>query len=181
LTVLFLLLPACAYHFGLSERALPGGYAQVAVPMFKNGTAEVGIEPLFTDALIRRFNRSRVARVTDKDSAPVVLEGKILSVATNSESIIDNTQLKTLPQDTVLTTQYRLTVAAEIILRRKSDDRIIWQGQFSGEKVYSPPRLGTALVNSANATYNQSARMETFRLIAEEMMLEAHDRITENF
>lgn len=160
---------------------MPGGYEQVAIPMFKNKTADVGIEPLFTNALIRRFNRSGVARVTDKDSAPVVLEGTILSTTTTTQAIVDNSQLKTLPQDTVLATQYLMVVTTEIILRRKSDDRIIWQGTFSDQKVYSPARIGTALVNSADATYNQSVRMQYYGLLADEMMLEAHDRITENF
>jgi hypothetical protein len=175
------LLSGCAYRFGLSERSLPGGYTQVAIPVFKNKTPEVGIEPMFTNALIRRFNRSQVARVTDKDASPVLLEGNILKVETRSESAIDRSQLATLPADAVLTTQYRLTVTTEIVLRRKSDEKVIWTGQFTSEKVYAPPRLGTAVVNSANATYNQSARMEYFSRLAEEMMTEAHDRMTENF
>ncbi len=180
--LLFLaLLSGCAYRLGLAERSLPGGYIQVAIPVFKNRTSEVGIEPFFTNSLIRRFNRSQVARVGEKESAPVTLEGTITSVDTKAESAILPSQLSTLPEDTVMTIQYRITVKADISLKRKSDDRVIWQGQFISEKVYAPPRLGTAVVNSANATYNQSARMEYFSRLAEEMMSEAHDRITENF
>ncbi len=172
----------CAYHYGLAERSLPGGYTQVAIPVFKNKTAEVGIEPYFTNALIRRFNRSQVARVGDKESAPVLLEGVITKIDTASVStILSDANKNLLPEDTVLTTQYRLTVSAEITIRRKSDDRVIWQGSFSNEKVYAAPLLGTPVVNSANATYNQSARMEYISRLAEEMMSEAHDRITENF
>ena len=180
--MLFLLsLSGCAYHFGLSERSLPGGYKRVAIPMFKNKTSEVGIEPMFTNALIRRFERSQVAAVTTSDTAPVVLDGTIKKIDIVSQGVRDNTQLLTLPPDAVLSTDYRVTIASQIMLKRKSDDRVIWQGSFQGEKVYHVPQIGTAIVNSADATYNQSALMQAIDDIAEQMMLEAHDRITENF
>lgn len=142
---------------------------------------ETGIEPMFTDAMVRRFERSQVARVESTESSPVKLEGLIEKVETVSGAAVDSNAIKTLPQDAVLTTDYRLRVTAQIILRRKSDDKVIWQGRFSNEKVYNSPRIGTAVVNSANATYNQSARMAAIAQLAEEMMQEAHDRITENF
>lgn len=173
----------CAYKFGFSERTLPGGYTQLAIPMFKNLTPQVGVEASFTDALIQRFARSQVARVSDKESSPITLEGTIHSIDVQDQSKVTNQPggLTTLPDNAVLTTEYRIVVMANVILRRKSDERIVWQGSFSGEKIYAAPRIGMRVLNSANATYNQSARMHTIALLAEEMMTEAHDRITENF
>ena len=181
-TMMFM-FSGCAYRFGLSERALPGGYTQVAIPMFKNQSSEVGVESYFTNSLIRRFSRSQVARVTEKDASPVVLTGTIESVSTVNGPVVDNTksQLSTLPDQSVLITEYRLIVRTRLVLKRKSDDKIMWQGSFVNQRVYAPPRIGGELVNTANATYNQSARMETISLLAEEMMAEAHDRMTENF
>ena len=178
---LALFVSGCAYHFGLAERKLPGGYSQLAIPVFKNKSGEVGIEPIFTNALIRRFARSQVANVTDRDSAPVTLEGTILKVDTVQGALQDSNSLHTLPTNAVLVTQYRLVVQTKLTVRRKSDDKILWEGTFSNEKVYNPPQIGTPVVNSANATYNQSARTQTLSLLAEDMMAEAHDRITENF
>jgi hypothetical protein len=173
----------CAYHFGLAERALPGGYTQVAIPMFKNQSGEVGIEPFFTNSLIRRFSRSQAARVTDKELSPLLLLGFVDSVQiVNGPAVINSSpQGRSLPDQAVLITEYRLLVKTHIVLKRKSDDKIMWQGTFTNEKVYAPPRIGAELVNSANATYNQSVKMETIALLAEEMMAEAHDRMTENF
>lgn len=178
-----LLCAGCAYKFGFSERTLPGGYTQLAIPVFKNATNEVGVEAPFTNALVRRFARSQVARVSDKESSPLTLEGTI-----NSINVVDGPKvtnqpggLTTLPEQTVLTTEYRIVIATSLILRRKSDEKVMWQGSFSGEKIYAAPRIGTPVLNSANATYNHSARMHTIALLAEEMMTEAHDRITENF
>lgn len=178
---MFFFTSGCAYHFGLRERTLPGGYTEIAIPVFKNRTGEVGIEPVFTNALIRRFERSQAVRVLDKDSAPVVLEGTITRVETIASAPVDNTKLTPLPADTVLDTVYRLVVSSQIVLKRKSDERVIWESTFTNERVYNPPRLGTGVVNSVNATYNQSARIENLSRLAEEMMTEAHDRITENF
>lgn len=171
----------CAYRFGLSERALPGGYTQVAVPVFKNATQDVGIEMYFTNSLIRRFARSQVARVTDKETSPLVLEGMIKKIEVVPGPGVTKDGLPGLPDQSVLTTSYRIVVDANITLRRKSDDKVVWEGSFQNEKVYEAPRIATAIVNSANSTYNHNVRQQTIAALAEEMMAEAHDRMTENF
>ena len=153
----------------------------MAIPIFKNKSTEVGVEPLFTNALIRGIERSQAAKVTDKETAPVILEGTITRIETLQGATKDGKNLVTLPADSVLVSDYRLRVFAQIKLKRKSDEKVIWQGGFQNEKVYSSPVIGTAIINSANATYNQSARLQALALLAEEMMTEAHDRITENY
>lgn len=174
-------LTGCSYKFGLADRGLPGGYSQVAIPVFKNMSSDVGIEVPFTNAMIRRFARSQVATVTGKESSPLILEGTIDKIETASGPAVTNSDLKSLPEGAVLTTEYRLKIYASVLLKRKSDDKIIWQGSFSNERVYAAPRVGREVLNSANATYNQSARMQTITVLADEMMAEAHDRMTENF
>ena len=185
----FALLGGCAYHVGLTDRSLPGGYKQVSVPIFKNRTEDVGIEAEFTNAMIRRLNRSQAAQVTNKETAPLVMEGTILQIETKRGAGVAGqgtnfsvkSEIPRLPKDSVLISEYRLVVSANIRLRRKSDDKIIWESNFSNERVYSAPRIGTPIVNSANALYNHSARVDTISMLAEEMMAEAHDRMTENF
>lgn len=142
----------------------------------------MGVETYFTNSLIRRFSRSQVARVTDKDASPLVLLGYVDEIETiNGPAVKQGDQLPTLPEQTVLITEYRLIVKTHLVLKRKSDEKIMWQGSFVNEKVYNPPRIGGELVNSANATYHKSVRMDTIARLAEEMMSEAHDRMTENF
>lgn len=177
-------LTGCAYGFGLSARALPGSYTQVAIPIFKNNTQEVGIEMFFTNALVRRFARSQVAQVTDKENSPLTLEGTIKKIDIAAGPVVTNATkggLRPLPDNAVLATEYRLLVQTEVVLRRKSDDRVVWQGLFQGERVYPAPRLGAPVVNSADATYNLSVRNQAIAWLADEMMSEAHDRMTENF
>jgi Lipopolysaccharide-assembly len=181
LILLTLSVSSCGYRWGLTERQLPGGYKQVAIPIFKNKSSDVGIEAPFTNALVRRFARSQVARVTDKESSPLVLEGTILSVKTRSGPGATLDQIQTLPKGAVLTTEYTLEVSTELRLIRRSDERVLWSGTFSNQKVYRAPRLGAPVLNSANATYNQAARQEFLARLADEMATEAHDRMTENF
>jgi hypothetical protein len=81
IAALLLYIAGCAhYRFGQLDRALPGGYDRVAIPMFVNDTHEVGVESYFTQALRTEFERSRLARVTSKADAQVILEGTIKSV-----------------------------------------------------------------------------------------------------
>ena len=67
----------CAYSVGTGDRRLPEGYKLIAVPVFKNGTQEVGIEVPFTNAMIRELERSQIAQVVPKSNAQVVLEGNV--------------------------------------------------------------------------------------------------------
>lgn len=177
----FSLSAGCAYRFGLGERALPGGYRQVAIPVFKNKSPEVGIEAGFTNALIRRFARSQVADVTSKELAPLVLEGTIDTVSVAAGAPQTPGQLTTLPDSTVLNTQYTIVVSSTLVLKRQSDEKILWQGNFRSERVYPAPRIGAPVLNSANTTYNQSAKINAITALAEEMMAEAHNRVTESF
>lgn len=158
---------------------MPGGYNELAIPMFENDSKEVGLEVDFTNSLIERFQRSRVALIQDKNRSPILLKGTVTSVEVARG--LGASQPEKLPDRAVLSTEYRLTVGAEIQMIRQSDQKVIWSGAFSKSKVYLAPRIGTPVVNSANALYNDSKRRETLRLLAQEMMHEAHDRITESF
>lgn len=177
-------LSGCAYKFGYEQRDMPGGYKQVAIPIFKNKTQQVGIEPFFTNELIKQFNRSQVAEVVGPNKSLVTIEGEITSIVFNHGGQVDSESKDNklnLPKGSVLTVEYRVLVESDLRIRRNSDQKIIWQGRFNSEKVYTAPQLGFEVVNSANALYNHSARMEVFELIARDMMAEAHDRMTENF
>jgi hypothetical protein len=183
---LTLTVGGCAYQFGYQERNLPGGYTEVAIPVFKNQTKQVAIEGYFSNALIRQFNRSQVAKIAPAATAPVIIEGSIRSLKYTPGGQIDanrtdeNSQVQ-LPANTVLTVEYRVLMQASISLKRTSDGKILWQGGFENERVYTAPQVGLATINSANALYNHSARLEVIEQMAYDMMADAHDRMTENF
>lgn len=175
------MLGGCAYRLGFQQRALPGGYNEVAVPVFKNATTEVGIESYFTNELIRQLARSGVARVVNKADAAVVLEGSIEELRFVRNAKATQNEIQRLPLGSVLTTEYRIHVTSKVQLRRLSDGKILWQDSFQNERAYFASQLGSAGINSANALYNQSARHQNLAKMAEDMMIEAHDRLTESF
>lgn len=188
---ILLSISACGYRFGYASRSLPGGYDQLAIPVFKNNTQIVGIEPYFTNAIREEFDRSKIAKVVDKGVAPVVLNGTIIGiqiargVPTRGEYDFkegkDTPGLARLPKNTALSTELRVIVSSDIELVRSSDKTVLWRGSFQNEVVYSAARIGTAVVNSANANYNDSIFQQKIAELSLVMMEEAHDRVTENF
>lgn len=147
----------------------------MVVPIFKNASQEPAIEVDFTNRLIQEFERSKVARVTERSEAQIVLEGRIASVTYTHggpSPILDGV---------ILTNSYTINIIVNIQLIRASDRKILWTGDFKGERTYSPPFVTLPGVNSVNPLYNLSARRQNINIMAQTMMAEAHDRITENF
>ena len=183
LAFLFFNVTACAYQVGGAGREIPGGYRTVAVPVFKNKTQEPGVEVYFTNALVREFERGGIGKVTSKQNAQTTLYGTIDSI-----TYVPGTQIEAgqdagsgLPSNTVLTTDYRILLQTTLVLVRNSDGKVLWQGGFGGEKSYLSPKIALPSLNSANATYNQSARFQNIQVLANDLMNEAHSRVTENF
>lgn len=173
----------CAYHAGVGDRQIPGGYRQIAVPIFKNHTAETGVEVYFTNAMKREIKRAKIGQIVDKSAAQVTLEGDVTSVDYLPSPPIQGSENSPLhlPPNAVLSTEYRIFVNVALTLRRNADEKVLWQGQFSKERVYSAPRIGSESINALNALYNHSARYKNIDTMSSEMMAEAHDRLTENF
>ena len=185
----------CSYRLGYSYRSLPGGHKLVSIPVFKNKTSFVGFEPSFTNSLRAEFGRSKIARVVSKEAAPVKLQGTIDSIryvrgafvkgeaqyANLSSPALGSTEIPTLPKDTAIATEIRVYVTSSVKLVRSSDQKVLWTGAFTNEIVYSAPRIGTPIVNSSNANYNDSILKSKIAQLAKDMMEEVHDRVTENF
>lgn len=175
---LVFLLSGCAYKWGDTSRSLPLGYKQVSVPVFKNLTSEPGAGMDFTDALIREFERSRVGRVTDQNLSEVEITGTVSSLALEG---LNKDERSGLPAGAVLASEYRVSLVVDIVLVRRSDKTVLWNGQVSGAKTFPAAQITATGVNTANPLYNLSSKRRTIQLLAKEMMIEAHDRMTENF
>jgi hypothetical protein len=181
LSILFLplLLGSCAYRFSALDRKLPGGYDRVAVPMFKNTTYQVGIEPFFTAALIEELQRDDFSKVTPKENAQVILEGAITRVYYGQGPSLDDANLKL--KRAYLVTEYRIYVSVSLQLKRVSDQKILWSGGFSGEKQYPAPQVTTDGLDTVNPNYNHSAQMQNMKILARDVMNQAYMNMTENF
>lgn len=177
----FTLFAGCSYNFGSVKRNIPGAYDRVAVPVFKNQTSETGVEVYFTRAMVEEIERGHLAKVTDKEEAQVVLEGKVDKIDYLPGATVDKRDFDTLPTDTVLAKEYRIVLNATLSMRRISDQKVIWTGSFVGERRYPAPLVTREEFNSVNALYNHSSRHQNIEIMVKDMMAEAYSRMTENF
>lgn len=171
-------MTSCAYRWGAPDRSLPGGYRQVYIPVFRNLTKEPGIEVDFTNALRREFERSKIARVSDQQSADAEIVGEISNLNYKSEV---PKEMTSLPTGTVLATQYNIVLVVKITLKKKANQSILWTGDFNSQRTYLAPQVTAAGLNTVNPLYNLSARRQNIQVISNALMAEAHDRLTENF
>lgn len=173
----------CAYHLGAGSRSLPGGYRQMSIPVFKNWSQEVGAEVPFTQALQLEFRRSRIGSVVEDPLAEVRIEGEIASIDYIPEGKLTagSAPGRYLPEQTVLASRYTVQTTVRITVVRRSDGERLWEGRFDQQKAYDAPLVTVSGVNTVNPLYNLSARRQAIELLANEMMVEAHNRITENF
>lgn len=175
----FCFLAGCAYRQGTPDRSMPGGYRWVRVPIFKNYTQEPGIEVSFTNALVEEIQRSRVAQVVE--DSDVYIQGVIEEVNYRMGGKRTSSDFPLLPEGAVQATEYRILILARILVIRGSDQKVLWTGQFNGERTYTAPQIASAVVNTANPLYNLSARRLNIKEVANDIASEAFDRMTENF
>lgn len=185
---LLISLSSCAYHFGHGNRSLPGGHKTVYVEIFENKSKEVGAEASFTQALNKELVRSGFSVVTSPNMAELVLKGSILRVTNYDGGQIQNFYAedhanKTAPVKLPATyfTSYAMSVMTNLKAVRSRDQKVIWQANLAGYKNYLGASLTKQGIRSSNVLYNQSRRKQTMKLIAQELMQEAFDRLTEKF
>lgn len=176
-------LCGCAYQLGSVNRSIPGGFKKVSIPVFKNKTQEVGIEVAFTNALIQEFQRSRVAHIVDKSISEVAVVGSIENIQylPGAKRLSGDSATPYLPSGTALASEYRILLTVTVQVIKQADGVELWKSTFKGERTYQAPQVTLAGVNSVNPLYNLSARRQNIDLMASDIMLEVHDRITENF
>jgi len=172
------LMSSCAYKWGPGDRVIPGGYKYVFIPMFKNFSMEPGIEVYYTSALRREFERSQVAKVSDPGASEVELDGEIVSITYAPGSTLTG---QPYPTGTVLAASYEIRVTMRLVLKRRSDGKDLWHSDFNGTRSYNAPQVSMATINSVDPLYNLSARRQNLQILAQTMMAEAHDRISETF
>lgn len=204
LLIPFVLTSCAGYQLGSGLRAIPGGYDRIAIPVFENKTIEVGLEPYFTDALRTEFIRNRTARLTSVEDAQVILEGVIVNFGmgpgsqvqqtpgnanennkdvTSNRPAMHGSSTNPLPFYVDFARTYSVSVSVQIIARRISDNKAIWEGSFSKNTSILAPLLTTYTngISNSGPIYLQSSKHIEVAKMARDMMNQAHDQITEKF
>lgn len=183
ISFLSLALSSCAYKLSNQVDTLPGGVKSVFVPPFKNLTDEPDVEVEFTQSLRKEMLTSKVVRLEENSKeADAFIEGTIETVNIKSdESVVEAKNTKYLPYNTVLSTQIKVEVLVQVVLKKTSTQEVLWSSSFKQARNYTPPQVTLPVVNSVNNLYNLSARRQTFETLSKEMMQLAFDRMVDQF
>lgn len=159
LTVCFLvLLPlfGCGYHLAGTGGQAPGDIQSIAVNVLSNQTAEIGIETIFTNAILNEFVRWKRLSVKPLNEAEAVLGGSVARIKTQTASHL--TRSRTL--------ETRVTITLSLTLTRVDTDEVLWQNKkLSYFDEY---------VEAGNALNTARLRREAFRRIAEFLAEKIH-------
>jgi hypothetical protein len=176
-------LSGCAYKLSSQTDPLPGNVKSIQIPLFKNDSSEVGAETYFTNALKSEALRSKFVSIkNDESQAEGVLQGTVKSVdIIADESVIEAKNTTYMPTETVIATQYRVSVVIDLVLRKSNSTKVLWSGNFVQTQSYSAPQITLPVINTSNALYNESAKRQTLNVLSRDMMQAAFDRMVENF
>lgn len=185
--VFFIATASCGYRFGYGDKALPEGVKNIFIPIFDNETYQTGVEVDFTNALIAEIHDSKIARVVTQKNAEATLKGRVIRVDFIPANIDSRRRdendkkagIVNLPRGTVITTEYLARVTLEVQMFK--NNKLIWKQWLRDERLYDAPQLGLEVINTANASYNRTAKESVIKDLARVMMHELYGRLTENF
>ena len=176
-------MSSCAYKLSTNLETLPGNVRRIQIPLFKNSTIEPGVEVFFTNSLKSEALRSRVAQIeNDSGNAEAILQGTIASIeVVAGDSVLQASANPYLANGTVLTTQYAVIVAVDLVLKKRDSNVVLWSGNFKQSKNLTAAQITLPVINTSNSLYNHSAKRQTLDAISKELMQAAFDRMLENF
>ena len=119
------LFSACGYQFS-GGGSLPSGITSISIEMFRNRTAETGVETIITNDLIYEFSRREQVVVTGSDKADSILTGVVQSI---SERTISHTGEYT-------SDERRVEVNVDLKLTNRSGEVIWSRKSVSEDEVY---------------------------------------------
>ena len=134
-------LAGCGYHLGEIRPTTMRSVRTLAVPTFKNNTFESRIEVLFADTLVKKLQQDGTYRIVDTNQADAVVYCVIEK--------IDRGSLRSVQNNVLATSEFRLTVTARYEVVDIGTGRVLMQGTvvgntsfFSGNDLQTLERQG---------------------------------------
>jgi hypothetical protein len=157
--VVMVCMASCAgYRVGGTKPAVMAGVERVAVPMFENGTLHPRAEVLATSAVTDALAADGTYRLSRRDDADAVLEGKVKSV---TYSTIRGTRL-----DSLLPEELANRVTIGWTLRdARNPTRILAEGTSTGKsQLFVSANLQTARNNALPEAMERAAEQLVSRI-----------------
>lgn len=158
-----LFLGGCGYQSMAQPGLLPAGVQTMHISLFGNRTTEAFVENAITDAVIERFSRQRGLQLLESaERAEGLLSGALVSygIGASAYNAVDGI------------TEYRLTLAVEAELRRRSDGRVLWKGTVQWMEEFPA---------SSDKAFQEDNEAVAAQLAVERLAEELHHRILANF
>jgi len=124
LATLAITLAGCGYHLGEIRPTTMRSVRTLAVPTFKNNTFESRIEVLFADTLVKKLQQDGTYRIVDTNQADAVVYCVIEK--------IDRGALRSVQNNVLATSEFRLTVLARYEVVDIGTGRVLMEGQVTG-------------------------------------------------
>ncbi|HXG52859.1 MAG TPA: LPS assembly lipoprotein LptE [candidate division Zixibacteria bacterium] len=168
-------LGGCGYQFAGRSELFPKDVQRIYVAPFINRTRAVGIENELTSAVRSEFFRRRELTLVDRpEEADAVVSGVIRDFGSRVAAVNR--------KDEVL--QYEAQLAADVTLRRREPDEILWRRGIQLTDIHSGARGAVVTTSSAfrSGTLNADdvGRMTDIQLSETESRA-VRDRLIERF
>jgi hypothetical protein len=152
IALLFTVSGCTGYKLGSN---LPPGIRSVAVPAFVNQTGQPALETLTTGATIQEFQKDGSLKVAPREQADSVLE-----VTLTRYSL---TPLRYRENRATTAQEYRLTIRADVILRKSSTKDVV--SQTSGVEGYADFETLTDLPSAQRDALPKAAQDLAHRIV----------------
>lgn len=128
----FMLLSNSACWYYSFRGTLPPHIKNVAIPIFKDKTAEFNIQQVVTDQIRLGFIQENILKLIEEDNCHSILYGTVLSIQ-------DRPLVFTESEETgEAVKEYRVTVKVEVEWYDKINNKPIFKKQFTGYSEYDP-------------------------------------------
>lgn len=170
------LLAGCGYQFSGKGAEFPQDVKTVFIETFVNRSLAVGIQSDITTVLKSEFRQRGELRVVDSlEQADAILSGVVRS--------LDSRVVAVNREDEVL--QFEMVLVADMSLRRRSPDEILWRTQGARLAELHSGSRGAVVTSSSSfktGTLNPGdVRQFTDIQLTETLKQEAKERLLEKF
>jgi hypothetical protein len=129
---------ACGYGFPGTAAHLPADARSISVRPFRNDTSQIGVELALARAIEDVIRERGVLRVAPGEQGDLVLSGAVRSFGAHPVGFSR--------ADRAL--QYETTLTLDVILRRRSDGRVVWEAKGLRESQDAPVSAAVVIPSS---------------------------------
>ena len=186
LSVLAFYFQGCGYTLNHRLKEVFVNAKGIFVPVFSNGTEELGVEMIFTNALIRELGLHGDVVLTSKSKSGLELRGVIenIAYAPNAFFAPDPDRRKNLLQNySQIPDQIGVSVTINLQLIESDSKKVLWTRRTTANRTVSAPldRTGDQQAASTFGMITQSLIESRYTNLARDLMRDMYDDMVEIF